>query len=250
MIKKWIEGFLDLIEIISGVVYATFGPVFRRKEIFYFINHMAYESLPIILLSTAFAGVVVTSEMAFHMDLALHTVEMMPGFSGQFIFRELGIAIPALLLVAKVGASTTAELATMKVTEQIDALKLLGINPIYYLVYPRFIASMVVVICLTFFAILVTLVFAILVAVIKYNFTFIEYLNKTTPFLSQMDVLNALTKSACFGAVMPIISSFYGFRCSGGAEGVGLATTNSVVTATVVIIILDFLITYIFSLII
>ena len=79
---------------------------------------------------------VVTNEIAYHMDLALHTVSMIPGFTGQFILRELGIAIPALLLVAKVGAAITAEVGSMKVTEQIDALKLLGIDPISYLVFP------------------------------------------------------------------------------------------------------------------
>ena len=109
------------------------------------------------MISTAFAGLVVTNEIAWHMDRALHTVAMIPGFTGQFILRELGIAIPALLLVAKVGASITAEVGSMKVTEQIDALKLLGIDPINYLVFPRFIASIFSGACLVLIAAGVTL---------------------------------------------------------------------------------------------
>src|SRR5690606_10774405 len=107
----------------------------RVREIITAIVHIGVESLPIIMVSTAFAGLVVTTQIAWHMDAALHTVTMIPGFTGQFILRELGIAIPALLLVSKVGAAMTAEIGTMKITEQIDALKLLRIDPIHYLVF-------------------------------------------------------------------------------------------------------------------
>lgn len=250
MRNKFKSSFIDALEIISGTFAAIFNPKVKRKsEIMAHISQMSIESLPIIVIATAFAGIVVTGEIAFHMDMALHTVEMIPGFSGQFIFRELGIAIPALLLVAKVGAATTAEVGTMKVTEQIDALKLLGINPVHYLVYPRFIASIVVVTSLTLIAILVTLTCAISFAVLKHGFSFQEYLNSLVPFLTQWDLLNAITKGMVFGAVIPLVSCFYGFRCGAGAEGVGTATTNSVVTSTVLVITLDFLLTYLFSLI-
>lgn len=219
----------------------------RTREIVQHMYLMGVGSLPIILISTAFAGLVVTSEIAFHMDTALHTVEMIPGFSGQFIFREIGITIPALLLVAKVGASTTAEVGSMKVTEQIDALRLLQIDPIEYLVYPRFVASIAVVTCLTLIAIFVTLACGIGVAVLNYNFSLLEYLNALTRFISNTDLVCAIAKGATFGAVMPIISCFYGFHCTGGAQGVGSATTNSVVAGTITVIVLDFFLTFAFS---
>ncbi len=239
----------DAMEIIVKTLRTCVRGPRRRAEIVQHMTHMGVESLPIIVIATAFAGLVVTSEIAFHMDMALHTVEMIPGFSGQFIFRELGIAIPALLLVAKVGASTTAEVSTMKITEQIDALKLLGIDPVEYLVYPRFVSSILMVSCLTLISIFVTLACAIAFAVINHGFSTMEYLNNLTPFLSTKDLVCALVKGSVFGAVMPIVSCFYGFRCSGGAEGVGLATTQSVVTSTILVIVLDFLLTYAFSLI-
>ncbi len=220
----------------------------RWKDIFQHIVQNGIGSLPIIAISTAFSGIVVTNEIAYHMDQALHTTSMIPGFSAQFILRELGIAVPALLLVSKVGASITAEIGGMKITEQIDALKLLGINPVSYLVFPRWIASIFSTIALTLVAITVTMACAILIAITRFNFSFLEYINTLRHFVGTNDLLCAITKSAVFGAVTPIISCAYGFRCGGGAEGVGNATTQSVVTSTITIIFLDFVLTYLFTL--
>ena len=233
-------------------IYARVGASWPRhglrlKETLGFIHSMGVQSLPIIVFATAFAGIVVTGEIAFHMDLALHTIEMVPGFSGQFVFREVGIAIPALLLVSKVGASTTAEVASMKVTEQIDALKLLKIDPVEYLVGPRLLASLVIFPCLTLLAILVTMSCAIFVAVAGYGFSLMEYLNALSKFVAPADLVCAMTKALAFGAVVPVVSCYYGFHCRGGAEGVGAATTNSVVTSTLVVIVLDFLLSFAFA---
>jgi phospholipid/cholesterol/gamma-HCH transport system permease protein len=225
---------------------ARLGQV-RGSETVLALTQIGVESVPIIAISTAFAGMVVTNEMAYHMDLALHTVSMMPGFSGQFILRELGIAIPALLLVAKVGASITAEVSSMQVTEQIDALRLLGIDPVGYLVVPRFIASIIASICLTMIASFVTVGCAILIAVSKYGFSILEYINALRHFVGGKDLACALVKGAVYGAVIPIVSCSFGFNCKGGAEGVGNATTNSVVTSTTLIILFDFILTYAFT---
>ena len=219
----------------------------RWQEICDGIVKIGVGSLPIIVVSTAFAGLVVTNEIAWHMDKALHTVSMIPGFTGQFILRELGIAIPALLLVAKVGASITAEVGTLRVTEQIDALKLLGIDPINYLVFPRFIASIFSSACLVLISAGVTLACAVFVAVSHYGFGFEEYMNALRHFVGFKDLLCALVKGTVYGAVIPVVSCAYGFRCKGGAEGVGTATTNSVVTSTTLVISLDFVLTYIFT---
>jgi phospholipid/cholesterol/gamma-HCH transport system permease protein len=236
-------------------VFRLFGQTTRRlfvfpwrwAEIFQAVVQIGIGSIPIIVVSTAFAGMVVTNEIAYHMDLALHTTSMIPGFTGQFILRELGIAIPALLLVAKVGAAVTAEVGSMKVTEQIDALKLLGIDPVSYLVFPRFIASIISAACLTLAASAVTLGCAILIAIYRYNFSALEYINALRHFIGAKDLICAVIKGMIFGAVIPIISCAYGFRCKGGAEGVGTATTNSVVASTIAVIILDFILTYIFT---
>jgi phospholipid/cholesterol/gamma-HCH transport system permease protein len=237
----------DIIRIYGRVGSSWTRQGLRVKETMGFIYSMGVGSLPIIVFATAFAGIVVTGEIAFHMDLALHTIEMVPGFSGQFVFREVGIAIPALLLVSKVGASTTAEVGSMKVTEQIDALKLLKIDPVEYLVGPRLLASLVVFPCLTLLAILVTMTCAIVVAVGGYGFSLMEYLNALSKFISAADLVCAVTKALAFGAVIPVVSCYYGFHCRGGAEGVGAATTNSVVTSTLAVIVIDFLLSFAFA---
>lgn len=221
----------------------------RWQEIFASIAQIGIGSLPVIMVSPSFAGMVVSNEIAWHMDEALHTVSMVPGFTGQFILRELGIAVPALLLVSKVGASITAEVGSMRVTEQLDALKLLRIDPVAYLVFPRFVASVISGVCLTLVASAITLACAIAVAVSKYHFGLMEYLNILRHFVGPGDLVCTVTKGMVYGAVIPLISCAYGFRCRGGAEGVGEATTNSVVTATVAIISLDFALTYLFTLI-
>jgi phospholipid/cholesterol/gamma-HCH transport system permease protein len=235
-----------------GVLYLEMGRrLFRHpwrwKEILQSVVTMGIGSLPIITIATAFAGLVVTAEIAWHMDKTLHTVSMIPGVTGQFILRELGIAIPALLLVAKVGASATAEVGTMKVTEQIDALKLLKIDPIDYLVFPRFIASIISITCLIFFSIAVTLACAILISVTRFNFHVFEFILSLRPYVYMKDLGGALAKGVVFGSIIPLVSCAYGFRCKGGAEGVGTATTNSVVTATILIILMDFVLTWVFT---
>lgn len=231
--------------------FQTLRTMFRRswrwEEIFHYIVQNGLGSLPVILLSTSFAGIVLTNQIAWHMDTALHDVSMIPGFTGQFVLRELGIAVPALLLVSKVGAATTAEVGTMKVTEQIDALRLLKIDPIEYLVVPRFAAALISSASLTLIAVSVSLACSVAIAIYNYNFSFLEFINALKHFVGIKDIYCALIKGTIYGSVVPIISCAYGFRCKGGAEGVGTATTNSVVAETITIISLDFILTYIFT---
>ncbi len=221
--------------------------LWRGQEILQVIVVFGIESIPLIVLSTAIAGVIMTHEIAWHLNAALHTVEMIPGFIGQFIFRELGIAIPALLLVAKVGAATTAEIATLKITEQLDALRLLGIDPFVYLVFPRLVGSIVASFCLTVISIAVTTLCAVGVAVQSYQFSFAEFFQAVGHSIHALDVACAAVKGVSFGAMIPLISCAYGLRCQGGAEGVGKATTQAVVTATIWVITADFLLTYVFT---
>ena len=219
----------------------------RVAEVLHSVTHMGIGSLPVVTISTAFAGVVVTGEIAWHMDRALHTITMIPGFAGQFTLREIGVAIPALLFVSKVGASTTAEVGTMRITEQIDALRLLGIDPVDYLVVPRWMAGIISMMCLTLVAITVTLGCSLALAVSQFGFSTLEYMNALRHFVGLKDLGAAMAKSVVFGGLVPVISCAYGLRCRGGAEGVGTATTNAVVASTIVVIVADFILTFLFS---
>jgi phospholipid/cholesterol/gamma-HCH transport system permease protein len=136
----------------------------------------------------------------------------------------------------------------MKITEQIDALKLLGISPVGYLVYPRYVASLIATTCLVLISIAITLGCAMAVAVIRYNFSVLEYISALKHFLVLKDLFCAITKGLVFGSIIPIVSASFGFRCAGGAQGVGEATTQAVVTSTSLVILFDFILTYLFTL--
>jgi phospholipid/cholesterol/gamma-HCH transport system permease protein len=135
----------------------------------------------------------------------------------------------------------------MAVTEQIDAIRMLGIDPIRYIVVPRLVACTIGAAMLTIIANIVCLYCAALVCEASLGFTLGLFKTAMTRFVGFQDLMFAATKGAVFGAVIPMISCFYGFRCKAGAEGVGIATTQSVVASSVAIIFLDFILTFIFS---
>jgi phospholipid/cholesterol/gamma-HCH transport system permease protein len=245
--KEHFFTFLHSGRILQKLFQQLFSGNQRFEMVIQSIESVGIGSLPIISIATGFTGLVMTSEIAWHMDFALSNVSMIPGFTGQFVMRELGIAVPALLMVSKVGASFAAELASMKITEQLDAYRLLKIDLISYHIFPRWIACILSTVCLTLIAITITLLIAMLTAVTKYHFNWQEYLNTLAQFINSVDLLCALTKSAVFGMVIPPITCAYGIRCQAGSRGVGQATTDAVVAATLAIITLDFLLTAFFS---
>lgn len=233
--------------LMKKLIQQLFNGPYRKMEVMHQMETIGVGSLPIISIATGFTGLVMTSEIAWHMDFALSNVSMIPGFTGQFVVRELGIAVPALLMVSKVGASLTAELASMRITEQLDAFKLLKIDVISYHIFPRWAACTMATVCLTLISIAITIVIAMLTAVTKYHFNSQEYFNTLAQFINSWDLVCAVTKSAIFGTVIPPIACAYAMRCEGGAQGVGQATTDAVVSCTLAVITLDFILTAIFS---
>lgn len=226
---------------------ATFSPPLRVKDTFQQLEFVAWQSLPVILFCVCFAAMVTIMESSFHMKLVVQNDSLVPGFASLLILRELGVVIASLLLTSRVGAGLAAEVGSMQVTEQIDALRMLGIDPIRFLVVPRLIACVIGGFILTLIANLVCLYCAMLVSEVKLGYSSASFITGMRAFVDFRDLIFAMIKGACFGAVIPLISCFFGFRCQSGAEGVGLATTNSVVAASVTIIVLDFFLTYIFS---
>lgn len=220
---------------------------FRTKEFFQQLEFVAWQSLPVVLFCVSFASVVTIIESSFHMKLIVQNDALVPGFAALLILRELGAVISALLLTSRVGAGMAAEIGSMKVTEQVDALRMLGINPIRFLVVPRLFACIVGGFLLSIIANLVCLYCAMLVSQFKLGYSPGSFMMAMRTFVDFKDLVFAGIKGACFGAAIPLISCFFGFRCQSGAEGVGLATTNSVVAASVTIIVMDFILTWVFS---
>lgn len=228
-------------------VRAALTPPLRAKEFIAQLEFVTWQSLPVILFCVCFAAVVTIMESAFHMRLVVQNDSLVPGFASLLILRELGVVVSSLLLTSRVGAGLAAEVGSMQVTEQIDALRMLGIDPIRFLVVPRLLACLVGGVILSLIANLVCLYCAMLVCEAKLGYTTGSFLSGMRAFVSYRDLIFAMIKGGCFGAVIPLVSCFFGFRCQSGAEGVGLATTNSVVVASVAIIVMDFVLTYLFS---
>lgn len=219
----------------------------RWRTVFQQIHFIANESLGIILFCVCAAAMVTIIEASFHMKLVIQNDSMVPGFASMLILRELGAVVTALLVTSRAGAGMAAEIGSMKVTEQIDALRMLGLNPIQFLVVPRLIACVAAGAMLTVVANMVCLIAAMGVSVIKLGYTPGAYMELTRPFIEPLDLLFSTIKGAAFGAAIPLFSCFSGFQCREGAEGVGLATTQAVVSSSVAIIIIDFFLTFIFS---
>jgi phospholipid/cholesterol/gamma-HCH transport system permease protein len=153
----------------------------------------------------------------------------------------------ALLVTSRAGAGMAAEVASMKVTEQIEALQMLGLDPIRFLVAPRLVACIVAGALMSLIANLVCLLAAMGVSILKLGYTAGLFISMSRPFVSGQDLCFAVIKGAVFGAVIPLFACYCGLRCKPGAEGVGFATTNAVVSTSVAIIVLDFVLSYLFS---
>ncbi|MBK7959963.1 MAG: ABC transporter permease [Bdellovibrionales bacterium] len=221
--------------------------VFRIKETIEQLFFVANESLLIIVFCVSFAAVVTILESSFHMRLVIQNDSMVPGFAALLILRELGAVVTALLLTSRVGAGIAAEVGTMKVTEQIDALRMLGIEPVRFLLMPRLIASILGTMILVVIANMVCIGCAILVSDAYLGFSPTMFVTSMRRFVGFQDLIFSMIKGACFGAIIPIVSCFFGFRCKAGADGVGQATTQSVVVSSVGIIVVDFILSYTFS---
>jgi len=208
---------------------------------------VANQSLVIVVFCVCFAAMVTILESSFHMKLVIQNDSLVPGFAVMLILRELGAVVTALLVTSRVGAGIAAEVSLMKTTEQIDALKMLGIDPIRYLVWPRFFACVVGGAMLTIIADLVCIYSAMLVSDSYLGFTSAFFLAGMRRFVHFQDLAFSIIKGASFGAVIPLVSCYFGFRCKPGAEGVGQSTTNSVVTSSVIIIMIDFVLSFVFS---
>lgn len=206
---------------------------------------IGYFSLPVVGLTALFTGMVLalqsyTGFARFQAEGAVATVVVLS------MTRELGPVIAGLMVAGRIGASMAAEIGTMRVTEQIDALVTLSTNPFKYLVAPRLIAGTAMLPLLVLVADIIGVLGGYLVGVYKLNFNPSAYLKQTADYLQTIDVVSGLVKASVFGFVIALLGCFHGYHSGGGAQGVGRATTNSVVGSSIMILILDYMLTEIF----
>ncbi len=220
-------------------------PPLRKREIIDQMNKIGVLSWPIVSLTAMFTGMVLALQSAY--ALRDFQAEMyVSGLVAVAITRELGPVLTALAVAGRVGASITAELGTMKVTEQIDALETLSTNPVNYLVSPKLLAGIIMLPVLTIYADIVGIIGGYLVGVFKLGISSGTYMRMTWNTLLFKDVYTGLIKSVFFGIIIIIVGCYQGFRTTGGAEGVGRATTISVVASFILIIASDCLFTALF----
>ncbi|MGB0551746.1 MAG: MlaE family ABC transporter permease [Alphaproteobacteria bacterium] len=209
---------------------------------------VGYYSLPVVGLTTLFSGMVIalqsyTGATRVTADAALENVTAVVVLS---ITRELAPVLAGLMVAGRIGASMAAEIGTMRVTEQIDALTTLSTNPIKYLVVPRIIAGLTMLPLLVLVGDVIGIFGGYVIGVFKLDFNPALYIQKTYNFLEYIDVVSGLVKAAVFGFVVTLLGCYMGYHSSGGAQGVGAATTNAVVASAILILILNYLISQLF----
>ena len=224
------------------ILFWLVHPPFRFKQVMKQAEKIGASSLPIISLISLFTGMVLALQSAYQMQ-KIQAEMYIASLVALSMIRELGPVLTALIVAGRCGAAITAEVGTMKVTEQIDAMETLATNPINYLVVPRFWAMLISLIILTIYANFIGIVGGYLVGVYKLGIPHHMYVKMTFDPLQHSDVRNGLYKSFVFAVVICVIACFEGMRTEGGAEGVGKATTSSVVRSFVLIIACDCLLT-------
>ncbi len=229
--------------VFAGTALATaFSPPFYLRAILRQMVDIGYFSLPVVGLTAIFTGMVLalqsyTGFSQFAAESAVATVVVLS------VTRELGPVIAGLMVAGRVGAAMAAEIGTMRVTEQIDALTTLSVNPLRYLVLPRLIAGLVTLPLLVVVADIVGVFGGYLVGVYKFGFNPQAYLARTQQYLETSDVVSGLIKAAVFGFLVALMGCYHGYYSRGGAQGVGQATTAAVVSASILILVFDYGIT-------
>jgi phospholipid/cholesterol/gamma-HCH transport system permease protein len=214
-----------------------YGSIFKDQ-----LFQIGFRSLPVVGLTALFTGMVLalqsyTGFSRFQAESAIATVVVLS------ITRELGPVLAGLMVAGRVGAAIAAEIGTMRVTEQIDALSTLSTNPYKYLIVPRVLAGVISMPLLVVVADLIGVLGGYLISVHLLGFNGALYLRSTWQYLEPHDVLSGLLKAAVFGLVITMLGCYHGFNSGRGAQGVGAATTNAVVGASILILLTNYFLT-------
>lgn len=229
----------------SQTFYWLFIPPFKRERIFEQCKKAGMDSLPIVSLIAFFIGVIMALQTAYQMQ-RLGAEMYIGSIVALSMVRELGPVITALVVAGRVGASITAELGSMQVTEQVDALQTLATSPIKYLVVPRLLALSIMEPLLTLYANIIGIFGGYLICVYRLGVSAGMYRYITFSALLYKDLFTGLFKALFFGMIIAFVSCYEGFNVEGGAEGVGKATARAVVTMFILIIAFDCLFTALF----
>jgi phospholipid/cholesterol/gamma-HCH transport system permease protein len=209
------------------------------------VVEMGYFSLPVVALTAIFTGMVLALQS--YTGFSRYSAESaIPNIVVLSITRELGPVLAGLMVAGRIGAAMAAELGTMRVTDQIDALSTLSTNPIKYLVTPRLAAGVIALPALVVVADILGVMGGFIVSTLTLGFNPNTYLRNTLDFMRTEDVVSGLVKAAVFGFIIALMGCYQGYHSRGGAQGVGAATTSAVVSASILILATDYLLTQMF----
>ncbi len=230
--------------ILQSVWYSLLPPYYARHIFRQFID-IGYYSLPVVGMTALFTGMVLalqsyTGFTRFNAESAIAGVVVLS------VTRELSPVLAGLMVAGRVGAAIAAEIGTMRVTEQIDALKTLSVNPFQYLIAPRLIAGTLMLPILVLIGDIIGVFGGYAVAIYALDFSPGSYLSQTWDILESIDVVSGLIKAAAFGLLVSMMGCYHGYNSGRGAQGVGQATTNAVVSASILILIFNYILTQIF----
>jgi phospholipid/cholesterol/gamma-HCH transport system permease protein len=220
----------------------TFRPPFEGREWMRQMVRVGVDSIPVVFLTTMFTGMVMALQTynGFH---RVHAENFVGSVVALAMLRELSPVLVALMVTGRVGSSMAAEIGTMRVTEQLDALQALATDPVQYLFVPRVIAGTVMLPLLTILGDALGVGGGYLVGVKMMGTNPVVYSQNTFQFLHMNDVWSGLIKAAVFGLILTLTGCVRGYYTSGGAEGVGRATTAAVVSASLIVLLTDFFLT-------
>ena len=226
-------------------IHPFFGRRLKSKHLAFQMERIGFKSIPIVFLVILFVGMIIALQMAYVLR-QFGVIDYVASVISVSMVRELGPLITAVVMSGFAGASIAAELGTMRDREEILALETIGLNPIAFLVVPRMLATIIMMPCLTLLANMVGILGGYAIAVWTLDVNPSQFYARAIQFLKFKDIYVGLLKAGVFGLLISLISCYEGFSVEGGAEGVGRATTRSVVVSIIAVITADCVITTIF----
>ncbi|MBN1621063.1 MAG: ABC transporter permease [Endomicrobiales bacterium] len=232
----------QIANMVAGTFYWVFKGGINWRNTTVQMVEVGYASFPVIALTSLFTGMVLSLQMGSSMRNMFNEPVYLGAVVGLSLVKELGPVLTSVVVAGRIGAAIAAELGTMKVTEQIDALYTLGTNPIKYLAVPRFISMMTMVPLLVVISNIIGILGGLLVTVYKWKVPSSVYWEDIWYYMLITDFLHGFIKTYLFASIIVFTACFKGFNCRGGAEGVGKATTSAVMVSMVLILVSDYFI--------
>lgn len=245
MVLAFFQKIGELVHFTGRALWHVVTPPYFPGQFWRQLLDIGYYSLPVVGMTTLFTGMVLalqsyTGFSRFNAEGAIAGVVVLS------MTRELAPVLAGLMVAGRVGASIAAEIGTMRVTEQIDALTTLSVNPFKYLIAPRIVAGALTLPVLVLIGDLIGVYGGYIVSIYNLGFSPNSYLSQSWDILESIDVISGLAKAGVFGFIVALMGCYHGFHSQRGAQGVGAATTNAVVSSSILILIFNYILTQVF----